>query len=146
MSFSNTFENALLTLLFNNAPVSGVGDAAGLPGSVAAGQFFVALHTADPGESGTQSTAESAYTGYTRVGVARTSPGWTVSGPTVVNTAQIQFPACTGGAATLTHFSIGTDPTGAGTLLLSGPLSAPLAVSAGITPLFAAAALSATLD
>lgn len=146
MSFSNAAENGLLELIFKNTNFANVGDATGLRGSSTAGSFYVSLHTADPGEAGSQTTNEATFTSYARVAVARSGSGWTVSGATVTNAAQIQFPQCTGGTNTITHFGIGTDSSGAGTLLMKGALTSSLAVSNGITPLFAASALSATLD
>lgn len=146
MSFSNAAENAILLHLFQNLDYANIGDVTGLRSSTAAGVFYVGLHTADPGEAGTQTTSEIAYTGYARVSVARTSGGWTVSGNAVSNTAAVNFPACTAGSGTATHFSIGTNASGAGNLLLSGSLTGSLAISAGITPAFSAAQLQATLD
>ena len=85
MSMSKASETNFLNLLFNNADWANVGDAAGLQNSATAGSFYVALHTADPGDAGTQSTSEASYTGYARVAVARTAGGWTVSGNQVSN-------------------------------------------------------------
>lgn len=146
MSFSNAAENAILLHLFQNLDYANIGDVTGLRSSTAAGVFYVGLHTADPGEAGTQTTSEIGYTGYARVSVARTSGGWTVSGNAVSNTAAVNFPACTAGSGTATHFSIGTNASGAGNLLLSGSLTGSLAISAGITPAFSAGQLQATLD
>lgn len=146
MSFSNAAENAILLHLFQNLDYANIGDVTGLRSSTAAGVFYVGLHTADPGEAGTQATSEIGYTGYARISVARTSGGWTVSGNTVSNTAAVNFPACTAGSGTATHFSIGTNASGAGNLLLSGALTGSLAISAGITPAFSAGQLQATLD
>ena len=146
MSMSNTAETALITLLFNNSAWAGVGDAGGLQPSAAAGNFYVALHTADPAEAGTQTTNEIAYTGYARVAVARSAGGWTVAGNLVSNTAQVQYGQCTAGSGTASHFSIGTDASGAGQVLLKGALNSALAISNGITPLFAAGVLTATVD
>lgn len=146
MSFSNAAETAILNHLFNNAAMSGLGDAGGVLPSATAGSLYVALHTADPGEAGTQATNEISYTGYARVGAARSAGGWTISGASVTNTAQIQFGLCTAGSGTATHFSVGYDSSGAGIILMSGALNSSLAISSGITPLFAATALSATLD
>ena len=146
MSMSNASETNLLTMLFNNTDWPNVGDAAGLQNSAAAGSFYVALHTADPGDAGTQATSEAAYTGYARVAVARTGGGWTVSGNQVSNTATVQFGECTAGSATVTHFSVGLLASGAGDILYSGALSASRAVSAGITPLFNPATLVGTVD
>ena len=146
MSMSNASETNLLLLLFNNTDWANVGDAAGLQNSAAAGSFYVALHTADPGDAGNQSTNEVSYTGYARVAVARTAGGWTVSGNQVSNTATVQFGECTAGSATATHFSVGLLTSGAGDILYSGSLSASRSISSGITPLFNAGALQGTID
>ena len=146
MSMSNASETNLLLLLFNNTDWANVGDAAGLQNSAAAGSFYVALHTADPGDAGKQSTNEVSYTGYARVAVARTAGGWTVSGNQVSNTATVQFGECTAGSATATHFSVGLLTSGAGDILYSGALSASRSISSGITPLFNAGALQGTID
>jgi hypothetical protein len=148
MSLSNAAENSLLLLLFNNTDFADVGDAAGLQNSAVAGVFYIALHTADPGEAGTMSTSETVYTNYARQTVARSGAGWTVSGsaPTqVANAAPITFPACGVTGATLTYFSVGL-AAGASVILYSGQLTAPLVVSAGITPSFAIGALICNLD
>lgn len=146
MSMSNASETKLLQLLFQNDAWELVGDASGLQPSATAGSLYVALHTADPGEAGDQTTNEAAYTGYARVAVARTGGGWTVSGNQVSNTATVQFGECTAGSATVTHFSVGLLASGAGDILYSGALSASRAVSAGITPLFNPATLVGTVD
>lgn len=146
MSLTNAAEANLLNLIFLNVDWANIGDAAGLQNSAAAGSFYVSLHTADPGEAGSQTTSEIAYTGYARVAVARTSAGFTLSSSTISNTALVQFPQCTGGTGTATHFGIGTDSTGAGNLLFKGALTSSLAVSNGIQPQFAGGALTVTVD
>ena len=146
MSKSNSFENSLLQLLFNNVDIANIGDAAGLQNSAAAGSLYLALHTADPGEAGDQTTNECAYTSYARVGVARTVGGWTVATNTATNTALAQFPECTGGSETITHVSIGVASAGASVILYSGALTASRSVSSGIQPQFAASALVVTED
>lgn len=147
MSLSDSAESDLALLLFNNTTWAGVGDTTGIVGSGAAGSFFISLHTADPGETGNQTTSEATYTGYARVAVARTSAGWTVSGTTTVtNTAAINFAACTAGSNTITHFAVGKASTGTGEIVCSGALTSSLAVSSGITPSFAIGALTITLD
>ncbi len=149
MSLSNTFENDLWLLLFNNTNIANLGDATGVRGSTTAGSLYIALHTADPGEAGSQTTSEISYTGYARVAVARSSAGFTVSGtaPTqVANAAAVTFGLCTAGSGTATHFSIGRDTSGAGEILASGALNSSLAVSQNITPSFAIGALVATID
>jgi hypothetical protein len=146
MSMTNAAEAALLDLLFLNTDWANIGDAAGLQNSATAGSFYISLHSADPGEAGTQSTNEISYTGYARVAVNRTAGGWTRTTSTIANTALVQFGQCTGGTATATHFGIGTDSTGAGNLLMKGALNASLSISNGIQPQFAAGAMTATVD
>ena len=147
MSKSNAFENSLLQLLFNNVDIANIGDAGGIQNSATAGSLYLALHTADPGEAGDQTTNECAYTSYDRVAVARSGAGWTVAANVATNFALAQFPECTGGSETITYVSIGTSsyPT-AGVILYSGALSASRSVSSGIQPQFAATALSVTED
>ncbi len=106
MSMSNTSETGLLILLFKNLAWADIGDAAGLQPSATAGNFYVALHSADPTEAGDQSTSEISYTGYARVAVAR-GAGFTVSGNTVSNAATVQFGECTAGTASVSWFTVG---------------------------------------
>ena len=134
MSKTNSWENGVLLLVFNNTNFAAVGDATGLRGSTTAGSLYVSLHTADPGEAGSQTTNETTYTSYARVAVARSGSGWTVTGNSVSPAATISFPACTGGTATITHVGIGTDSSGAGVLLYKGALTPNIAVSSGVTP------------
>ena len=134
MSKSNAWENGLLLLLFNNTNFANVGDATGLRGSSTAGALFVSLHTADPGEPGTQETSEATYTGYARVSMPRNGSTWTVAGNTVSPASIISFPTCTGGTNTITHFGVGLASTGSNVLLYKGAVSPTIAVSSGITP------------
>lgn len=146
MSMTNAAEQAFLDLLFLNIDWANIGDASGLQNSAAAGSFYISLHTADPGETGDQTTNETAYTSYTRVAVNRTAGGWTRAGSTISNAATISFPTSTGGSSTITHFGIGTDATSTGNLLMKGALSASLLVTNGIQPQFSIGALTATVD
>lgn len=146
MSKGNTFENEFLQLILNNVDIADIGDAGGIQNSATAGSLYIALHTGDPGEAGTASTSEATYTGYGRVAVARTVGGWTVSGATGSNTAQVAFGECTAGSDILTYLSITTASSGASKILWSGALTASRTISAGITPLFAASGLTLTED
>lgn len=146
MSKSNTFENDLLQLIFNNVDIADIGDAGGLQNSATAGSLYIALHTADPGEAGTAATSEATYTNYARVAVARTVGGWTVSGNSATNAAQITFPQCGASGNTITHVSITTASSGTSKILYSGALNSSLAVALNITPLFAASGLTVTED
>lgn len=143
MSKGNTFENDLLKLIFNGTAIANIADnAAASPLT----SLYVSLHTGDPGEAGSQTTNECAYTSYARVAVARSGVGWTVATNTVTNAALIQFPQCTGSSETATYFAIGTDSSGAGKILYKGALSASLAISSGIQPQFGAGELDGTED
>lgn len=123
MSLGNTFENDLQKLIFNGTAIAGLADNAAA-GALAS--LFVALHTADPGEAGDQTTNEAAYGAYARVAVARTGAGWVVTADSVSPAAQIEFPAATGGNESEMFFSVGVAAAGASKILYSGPIGAPL--------------------
>lgn len=135
MSKSDTFENDLMLLLFNNTAIANIGDAGGLRATVGAGTFWVSLHTADPGETGTAITSETAYTGYARVSIARSGAGFTVTGNSVSPAANVDFAECTaspGGA--ITHFGIVNTTSGAGKLLYSGTVTPNITMAVGVIP------------
>lgn len=138
MSKSNSWETGLLELLFKNTNFANVGDATGLRGSSTAGSLYFSLHTADPGETGDQTTNEVTYTSYARVAVTR-GAGFTVTGDSVSPAAAVTFPAGTGGSGTATHFGIGTAASGAGVLLYSGTLTPNVVCGSGVTPQILAA-------
>ena len=131
MSKGDTFENDWLKLIFQATAIANIADNAATSPLT---NIYVSLHTADPADAGNQTTSETAYTSYARVAVARTSGGWTVTGNSVSPAANIDFPACTGGTATITHFGIGTASSGTGKLLYSGTVSPNISVSSGVTP------------
>jgi len=135
MSKSNTFENNLLLLIFNNTNIANIGDATGLRGSTAAGNLYWALHTADPGEAGSAVTSETAYTGYARVAAARSSGGFTVTGNSVSPAANVDFGECTASpGGPLTHCSVVDTASGAGIILYSGTLTPNITMAAGVIP------------
>ncbi len=131
MSKTNTFENDLLKLIFNATAIANLADNAATSPLT---NLYVSLHTADPGEAGNQTTNETTYTSYARVAVARTSGGWTVTTNSVSPVANIDFPTCTGGTATITHFGVGTASSGAGVLYYKGTVTPNISVSSGVTP------------
>lgn len=134
MSKSNSLENGLLELIFKNTNLANVGDGTGLRGSSTAGSLYCSLHTSDPGEAGDQTTNEISYTSYARVAVARSGAGFVVTGNSVSPAADVEFPACTGGSGTATHFGIGTASSGAGVLLYKGTITPNIVISSGVTP------------
>lgn len=145
---SNAFETAILRHVLLNEAITGVGNAGGLPASSAAGNVYIALHTADPGEAGTQSTSEATYTGYNRIAVPRSSAGWTEANGTASNAADVTWPAATGGSNVITHLTVGTAATGAGMVIARLAFSSPasLTVSAGTAPKFTAGKISISVD
>jgi hypothetical protein len=133
-ALGDTFENDLMKLIFNAVAIANIADNAA---TAPLTNLFVALHTADPGEAGNQSTNEISYTGYARVAVARTTGGWTVAANSVSPVAAIVFGAMTAGAGgTVTHASVGVASTGATKILYgSACLVTPnIVVSNGVTP------------
>lgn len=143
---TDAFENKILSLYLENADAANIGDAVGLRGSTTAGNLQVSLHTANPTDTGNQASSEATYTGYARVAVARSAAGWTVAAGVGDNDSAITFGQCTAGSSTVTHFGLGFNSSGTGSLDIWGALTASLAVSAGITPSFAAGALDVTCD
>lgn len=131
MSKGNSFENFFLLLVFNNTGIANIGDATGLRGSTVAGSLYAALHSADPGEAGDQTTSELSYTGYSRQAIARSGSGWTVSGNQVSNAALIQFGNCTaGGPVTANFVSVGVAASGASVILYRAPIGVATAPKA----------------
>lgn len=120
-----------LKLILNATSIANIADNAGTSPLTS---VFVSLHTATPGLTGSQTTNEAAYTSYARVGVVRTSSGWTISSNTAVPVATISFPAATGGSETETFMGIGSLASGAGVLYWYGAISPTIVVSSGVTP------------
>jgi len=130
VSKSTAFASQLQALTFDVAAV--------MPAWVAQANFVIALHTADPGAGGTQSTSECNYTGYARVSVPRNTANWTQVGNTVTNALQILFPFVSAGSGDALWLTIGTATTGAGQVLhralISFPPSGGIPIVAGATP------------
>jgi hypothetical protein len=132
MSFSDAAENGIMLLVYNATAWANMADNAATSPQT---QIAVALHTASPGDAGTQATSETTYTSYARVNVNRTSGGWTVTGGSVSPVANISFPAGTGGSGTITHFSTGR--TGGGTTAIHnyGTVTPNITAGSGVTPI-----------
>lgn len=131
MSKGDTFENDWMKLIFNATAIANIADNASASPLT---NLYVSLHTADPGEAGNQTTNETSYTSYARIAVARTSGGWTVTNNSVSPVANIDFPQCTGGTATITHVAVGTALSGTGKVLYKGTVTPNISVSTGVTP------------
>lgn len=142
MSIANVTESNILKLYYNATAIANIADNAA---SAAIANIAVALHTADPGEAGTMTTSEVAYTSYARVNVARTTGGWTETTGSVSPVANINFPAGTGGSGTVTHFSTGKTNTGAVDIFWSGTVTPNIVTGNAITPSLTTAS-TITLD
>jgi hypothetical protein len=129
MSKSNAFETDLLELMFNATDLANLADDTV---TSPAANLTIALHTADPGEAGTQATNEATYGAYVRVNVARTSGGWTITGDSVSPVANIDFAEATSGTETITYFSIGTGT--ANYMMYYGTVTPNISVVTGVTP------------
>ena len=134
MSMSNLTENATLKMHLQGTD----------PAYRAGATQYLALFTADPGETGSLA-AEATYTGYARVALTKAS-AWTDGGSSFSNANLIQFGACTAGTTAATHFAVVDTVSGAVAQMISGALSATLNVSAGIQPQFQAGSLSITAE
>jgi hypothetical protein len=130
-SKGNTFENDWLKLIFNATAIANIADNASSSPLV---NLFVALHTADPGEAGDQTTNECAYGSYARVTIARTSGGWTVTNNSVSPVANIDFPSASSGTETATHWSVGVAVSGASKILYSGTITPNISITSGVIP------------
>ena len=133
MSATNFLEDAILNVLrgttFPAVPTN----------------FYVALHTADPGESG--AGAEVAGGSYARVAMSPAAGTWDApagSGATQ-NTGAITFPTPSGAWGVVTHFA-NWDAASGGNCWIYGALSASRSPASGDTVRFVAGALDITVD
>jgi hypothetical protein len=135
MSFSNAAETAVLNQIFKGTALPWNGNT----------DLYLALYTADPGETGTATTNEATYGGYARVAMTR-STDFTVSGNQLSNTNLEQFAQCSSGSNTITHAAIVDSASGSGNVLVRGALNSSIPVATGIQPQFASGGLVFTLD
>ena len=136
MSKSDFLENAILKLIFNATAIANIADNAA---SSPLTNLYWALHTADPGDSGNQSTSETNYGSYARQPVARTTGGMTAASVGSTSpVANIVFPAATSPAlptvSSITYASVGVAVSGATNILYSGPVTPIINVSTGVQP------------
>ena len=116
----------------------------GLLGAVSEGNVYICLLTQDPGEPGAI-TNEATFTGYTRIVVPRGATGWTEAGGQARNYDNVNFPECTGGSETITHFGVCKTLTG-DDMILHGELDSPALVSSGVQLQFTANQLTINID
>lgn len=142
MPKSTTTCNSIINLMYRATAWANVADNASTSPLT---NTYVSLHTSSPtAASNAQTENETAYTNYARQAVAR-STGWAAaSGGGTSNAGTISFPQCGASGATLTHVAVGTAVSGGGNVWHYGALNSSLAVANGITPQFAASALTVT--
>jgi hypothetical protein len=139
VSKSDATENAFLSLVYTATAWSGVADNAATGTKT---HIMFGGHTADPGETGNQSTSAIAYTSAARVAKTRdtnATTGFTVTGNSVTPNSAITFPAGTGGSGTMTYFSTGfatssTPTSGTEAIIHSGTVTPNIVCGNGITP------------
>lgn len=130
MSKSDTFENDWLKLIFNATAIANIAQ----DGTSPLTSLWASLHTADPGETGTQGTSEATYTGYARTSVARTTAGWVVTNNSVSPVSAITFPTATStSTSTMTHFAVGVSSASTGgKVLYKGAISPTIAIQQNV--------------
>jgi len=130
MSFTDTLEAYMLNALCNDIPYS-------------ATALWIGLWIGNPGETGSGG-AEVSGSGYVRVD-AYGKWGIPVLS-TIVNDTVILFPEALNNWGSVTHFSLHTLQSG-GFMLAHGPLQgAPINITVGSIPRFAASSMAITLD
>lgn len=147
--FSDVFEQGIMNLVMCGKPFANIADNAAASPTTA---LWMALHTADPTDAGTQASNEVALTGYTRIATSRSTGagGWTLSTAggviSVSPNANIDFPILTStSTGTATFASIGLSSSGAGTILASGALTVGINLGQNVIPRLTTAS-SFTLD
>ncbi|TQE99430.1 MAG: hypothetical protein FKY71_08650 [Spiribacter salinus] len=150
MTTSNYLGSALHELILNGVAFAEIADNAA---TSPATEYYLALHSADPGAAGTQDTSEATYPGYARISIARDGTRWTVTDRVAALVGDSQFPEATSTVSeTLTHFSIGRDATGAGEILYSDEVKGndgnpqPFEVVSGTRPLLKETVSTITLS
>ena len=133
MSKSDTLESAVLNLLLAAKPLANVFDNAA---SSPITDIWVALHTSDPGDTGTLGTNELAATAYTRIATTRSTAGWAVTSGSASPVAAITFPTLTStSTGTITHFSVGlTSATTGGTIIYHGTVTPNINFGQNVQP------------
>jgi hypothetical protein len=139
----NQAENGLALLVFNRTTYS----AMGLADSTGPANFYLSLHTGDPGEAGDATTSEAAagLTGYSRKTIIRSSGagGFTVTNGIAVNASDIVFTITAGTPALMTYGGLSIYASGAGALFAGGIIaSGGVTLGPGVTATIAAGSLS----
>ena len=128
---SNFLEGGLVGLIFNGTSIASLARNSASPST----SLVLALHTASPGETGTQDSNECTYTSYARLVTGRNSSEWSVTTAGVANpTTILAWPQATGGSETATYISISLTTNSTADLLYYGALDPTIAISNGVIP------------
>lgn len=132
---SNAFETDVLNLIFAAVAIANLAtNATASPATT----ITFALHTADPGEAGTQATSEATYGAYVRQTVARSAAGFTIASGSANLVANLSFPTSSGAGSTITFFSVGSGVSNY--MIASGTVTPNIPIgAAGVTPILTTA-------
>jgi len=132
MPASDTFANDLAKLIFWGTAIA---DLAENDSSSPATSLYLALHTANPGGAGNQSTSEISYTSYIRKALLRDNTAWSITGRIITPVADVLWATSTGGTGgTVTHWSVGPGSSGATKIIAYGTVSPTFNVVTDVTP------------
>lgn len=134
MSASNYAENNILNYFFTTNALTST--------NARPTAWYVSLHTADPGETGSTGEVSTSSTGYARATVAFGSP----SSGTISNSGTVTFATSTASWGTITYVGI-WDASSGGNCLWSGPHNpASQSIPSGSTYTIASGQLTISLD
>ena len=108
--------------------------------------MYLALFQSNPSDAGTGT--EASYTGYSRMPITFRAPYAQSSGSNIYvleNSVEISFPEASASGNSITHVAVMDNVTG-GNMWLYGELALPLAIQAGVTPVFRVASLQWTWE
>lgn len=131
MSFTDFLENSLLDHIFTD------------PAYTPPATLYLALSTTTPTDAGGNFTEPSG-NNYSRVAAVAANFSAAAAG-SKTNTAVLDFPQASGSWGTLTYFGI-YDASTSGNLIMTGVLSASVAIASGDIARFAASSIVVTLD
>lgn len=109
---------------------------------VAHGNVYVALHTSDPGDSGTNN--EVAASSYSRVQTAA-GTDWSITGGEFENSVEVSFPTAQEDWGSITHFTLWDGSTSSDNCLAVSSIVQARDVNAGDTAVFRAGNLNGSV-
>ncbi len=129
---SDTFEEALLKLIFQQVAITSIADAAAAPATA----LWIRLHSNTLADTANGNTDELSYTAYAAQSLTRTAAGWSVTSNSVYPVSALTFPT-TDANATVKAVSINSVSTGTNAPLYIGAVSPSFSISSGQQPIIA---------